>query len=169
MKRLFLESLATWKGAAKRQPLLLSGARQVGKTHVLKEFGHREFSTYHYLNFEEKPQLKSIFSGELSAQTLIHELELRLNVRIDLSHDLLILDEIQECPQALTSLKYFSEGLPELAVCAAGSLLGLLLCEGSFPVGNVNRTWLGPLKFQEFLGGIGRERELQAYQQAVSS
>jgi len=151
MKRTIIDRLKVWKDASKRKPLLLQGARQVGKTFILNEFGRDCFRKVHYVNFEEMSRYVPVFSGNLSPTGIIPDLSLMLGNPIDRRADLLILDEIQQCPRALTSLKYFAEEMPELAVCAAGSLLGVHLGESSFPVGKVDELHMFPLTFDEFL------------------
>lgn len=137
-----------------RKPLLLRGARQVGKTYILKEFGQEHFPHVHYLNFEEDELLARFFERDLRPARLLEEFRFYLGRGIDLRQDLLFFDEIQRCPRALTSLKYFCEEQPELAVCAAGSLLGLTLSSESFPVGKVAFLNLYPMNFLEFLEGL---------------
>jgi predicted AAA+ superfamily ATPase len=151
MERTVLELLRAWRKSRHRKPLLLQGPRQVGKTYSLKEFGASCFAGCHYLNFEEDEQLASAFSGQLGTTAILQSLSLQLNRPITPATDVLILDEIQQCPRALTSLKYFAEELPQLAVCAAGSMLGVHLSECSFPVGKVDLCPMHPLSFEEFL------------------
>jgi predicted AAA+ superfamily ATPase len=155
MKRTVFNTLVAWKQAAGRKPLLLQGARQVGKTTILKAFGEALFKRVHYVNFEENASFLPVFSGDLNPTGIIRDLSLLLDVPIDRQADLLILDEIQQCPRALTSLKYFAEEMPELAICAAGSLLGVHLGECSFPVGKVDEVRMFPLTFDEFLEADG--------------
>lgn len=169
MKREISKKLATWKTSKNRLPLILSGARQVGKTYILKDFGQKHFKNFHYLNFEDRKDLGLIFEQDFEVKRIVAELELKLKTTIDIEHDLLIFDEIQNSPNALTSLKYFAENLPKLAVCAAGSLLGVTLSEASFPVGKVDRLWLGPLNFKEFLLGIGADKELAVLEEACQT
>ncbi|MBT3191401.1 MAG: AAA family ATPase, partial [Verrucomicrobia bacterium] len=151
MKRIIERELDAWRVQAVRKPLLLQGARQVGKTYLLEAFGARRFKQCHYVNFEEHESFIPVFAGDLSPKRIIQDLSLQLNSPINLQEDLLILDEVQQCPRALTSLKYFAERMPELAVCAAGSLLGVHLAECSFPVGKVDELYMFPLTFEEFL------------------
>ena len=158
MKRNVTESLNDWKSSAIRKPLILKGARQVGKTHTLKEFGGAAFSRCHYVNFEEDERLGRILEQDLKPHRILDELQFYLDQIIDRRRDLVIFDEIQRYPKALTSLKYFSEDMPELALCAAGSLLGVTLHEDSFPVGKVQFLDMHPLAFDEFLDGAGKER-----------
>lgn len=151
MKRKMMERLVEWKKNKSRKPLLLKGVRQVGKTHLLKEFGRSHFPQFHYFNFEKEPGLAKIFEQDLIPQRIISELSFYLNRPINIETDLVIFDEIQELPKALTSLKYFQEDCPKLHLCAAGSLLGLHLSPGSFPVGKVTFETLRPMSFEEFL------------------
>ena len=163
MKRHILDQLLAWKGSTNRKPLLLSGARQVGKTHILKEFGAKHFLSSRYLNFEEKKGLCHIFQPDLDVDRILNELDLLF--REELSPDtLIIFDEIQACPQALNSLKYFSETRANFFLVAAGSLLGVQVSDQSFPVGKIDRLWLGAMKFSEFLLGAVGEKEFSAYQ-----
>jgi len=155
VKRTIFNTLVAWKQAAGRKPLLLQGTRQVGKTTILKTFGQSRFERVHYVNFEETPSFFSAFSGDLKPTGIVRDLSLLLGTPIDRKTDLVILDEIQQCPRALTSLKYFAEEMPELAVCAAGSLLGVHLGECSFPVGKVDEVRMFPLTFDEFLAAGG--------------
>ena len=143
--------LVEWKNKDSRKPLLLKGVRQVGKTHLLKEFGRLHFSKCHYFNFEKQPSLAKLFEPDLNPQRILQALSFQLNHSITLGEDLVIFDEIQEAPKALTSLKYFQEECPQLHICGAGSLLGLYLNAGSFPVGKVTFETLRPMSFEEFL------------------
>lgn len=151
MKRFILKNLMKWKEKKGRKPLILKGVRQTGKTYVLSEFGKKQFSKCHYINFEQNKKAHRLFTDDFNPRRILDDLSFLLGASIDIQSDLLILDEIQECPNALTSLKYFSEQLPELAVCCAGSLLGLHLNEASFPVGKVDLLHLRPMCFPEFL------------------
>lgn len=152
MDRLLLAELKQWKNKADRRPLILRGARQVGKTWLLKEFGTKCFDNVCYINFEQKNVLSVIFEGTLSPQRIIEQLSLFCGKKIQPQKTLVIFDEIQELPRALTSLKYFAEEASEYAICCAGSLLGVALHEGtSFPVGKVDFLDLHPLSFREFL------------------
>ena len=157
MKRKIYSDLLDWKNKADRRPLILLGARQVGKTYLLKLFGKTEFDRFHHLDFERnREKLSRIFQGDLSHDKILFELSLFLGRTISPENDLLIFDEVQNAPRALTSLKYFYEDLPELAICCAGSLLGIKLIDAdiekvSFPVGKVEFMNLGPMTFEEFL------------------
>lgn len=169
MKRIIFESLKSWKKDRNRKPLILQGARQVGKTYILEEFGKKFFAKSHYFNFEKSRALHSIFEGDIDPKAITQKLSFLVDTSIDPEKDLLIFDEIQECPRALTSLKYFEEEMPEMAVCSAGSLLGVHLGPVSFPVGKVNILSMYPLSFREFLEAVGEERSLPYYDSALST
>lgn len=154
MRRAYLEKLIHWKSKSDRKPLILKGVRQVGKTYLLQQFGKEYFPAFHYLNFEKDSQLAKIFEPNLDPQRIISEIELYLSRKIDKEKDLIIFDEIQICPRALTSLKYFQEEMPALALASAGSLLGIYLGPVSFPVGKVDTLTLYPMSFEEFLLAI---------------
>lgn len=156
MERAIITDLISWKNSKPRRPLILQGARQVGKTTILQKFGSDYFNNVHYINLEETHRAQKIFAGDLAPKRIIIELELLLNKKIDIHDDLLILDEIQELPRALTALKYFYENEPDLAICTAGSLLGLHTSSGSFPVGKVAFLDMYPMTFSEFLIATGR-------------
>jgi len=157
MRRNVTESLNKWKSYANRKPLILRGARQVGKTYILKEFGESAFPRCHYVNFETDERPGRIFEQDLKPHRILDELQFYLDRVIDYRQDLVIFDEIQRCPRALTSLKYFSEDMPELALCAAGSLLGVMLHMDSYPVGKVQFLDMRHLAYDEFLDGVGKE------------
>jgi predicted AAA+ superfamily ATPase len=157
MKRDLYKHLLRWKVDLARQPLLVQGARQVGKTYLLKEFGAQEYKKCCYINFEEMPACKSFFESDLKPHRILRDLEIYLEMKIDPATTLIIFDEIQECPNALTSLKYFCEHAPEYSVAAAGSLLGVKLSGArGFPVGKVHFCQLFPMSFFEFLDAIDR-------------
>lgn len=158
MKRDLTEALNDWQSSSNRKPLIIRGARQVGKTHILKEFGGAAFPRCHYVNFEADERPGRIFEPDLKPRRILDELQFYLDRLIDSRQDLVIFDEIQRCPKALTSLKYFSEEMPELALCAAGSLLGVTLHLDSFPVGKVQFLDMYPFSFTEFLDGVGKEQ-----------
>lgn len=158
MERLLLNDLVRWKEKSDRKPLILRGARQVGKTWLLKDFGAKYFKDVCYVNFEQKDMLGVVFEGTLSPQRIIDQLSVYFGHKIKPQETLLIFDEVQEMPRALTSLKYFAEEAPEYAICCAGSLLGVALHENtSFPVGKVDFLDLHPLSFREFLVANGEE------------
>lgn len=152
--------LLQWKQSPPRKPLVLRGARQTGKSYSLIEFGRQHFPACHVLNFQENPELAGLFEGALSPAGIIESLEFFLDKSINIQTDLVIFDEIQDCPRALTSIKYFCEKMPELALCCAGSLLGVVHTEASFPVGKVTFLDMYPLSFAEFLAAIGEDRML---------
>jgi len=157
MKRNITSQLLKWKNSKTRSPLIIKGARQVGKTYILKEFGQNHFPHCHYINFEENESLGKIFKDDLQPHRILKELSFYLNSPINSNDDLVIFDEIQHCPRALTSLKYFCEEIPSLAICCAGSLLGLQFGSSSFPVGKVDFLNMYPMTFTEFLQGIEEE------------
>lgn len=158
MRRKIIKELKIWKNDKDRKPLILRGARQVGKTYILQELAKADFPRYHYVNFEMDRRICTIFEDDLSPRRIINELQFYLDTSIDIVQDLVIFDEIQQCSRALTALKYFCEQMPELALCSAGSLLGVSLSDASFPVGKVTFLDLYPMSFDEFLEGIGRLR-----------
>lgn len=157
MRRLYYQKLQEWAVSEHKKPLMLRGVRQCGKTYLLRHFGENAFPRVHYFNLEREPVLASVFASDLNPRHLITQLSFHQNRRIDSAHDLVILDEIQAIPRALTSLKYFQEDMPELAVCCAGSLLGVKLNESSYPVGKIQTDYLYPLTFAEFLRAIGED------------
>jgi len=157
MRRELYNNLLAWKNSPRRKPLLLSGARQTGKTHLLTEFGEREYEQVHVYNFEQEPLLSGFFERDLRPERILAELALYRGTRVEPERHLLFFDEIQACNGALNSLKYFQEQAGEYHVVAAGSLLGVELSKpGSFPVGKVNMVRLYPMTFLEFLEGIGQ-------------
>jgi uncharacterized protein len=152
MKRLFIDKLQQWKISASRKPLIIQGARQVGKTWIMKEFGKLYFESVVYINFESSLRLQSIFSSDFDIERIISIFEIETGVSIQPQTTLIILDEIQEAEKGLTALKYFNENAPEYFVIAAGSLLGVSLQKNNtFPVGKVDFLNLYPLSFEEFL------------------
>lgn len=147
-----MTQLLKWKESRKRKPLILEGARQVGKTWLLKEFGKEYFRDVCYINFEQSDMLAPIFAKDLQPHRIIEDLSVYNGKVIEPENTLIIFDEVQEMPRVLTSLKYFCEEAPEYVICCAGSLLGIALHEGtSFPVGKTDFLHLYPLSFQEFL------------------
>ena len=152
MKRLLFKNLIAWKKDPQRKPLIVKGARQVGKTWLLKEFGKREFTETIYLDFEQQyRRLSPIFENDLTPKSIIKNISMVTGKSISINNDLLIFDEIQACPRALSSLKYFSDEMPQMAIAAAGSLMGLAFNKTFYPVGKVNHLELFPLNFEEFL------------------
>lgn len=155
MKRHLITQLETWKNGGDRQPLLLLGARQVGKTWLMQEFGRTHFSHTAYVRFDNDPAMRLAFEQDFHIPRLLDAIRIRTGVPVLPQETLIILDEIQECPAALTSLKYFCEEFPEYAVIAAGSLLGLEELYGTgFPVGKVERLTLYPMSFAEFVEAL---------------
>lgn len=157
MKRLYYRNLQEWLTSGHKKPLIIRGVRQCGKTYLLQHFGKNEFSNFHYFNFEKEPELAKVFESNLDPHTIINQLSFHKNKRIDITKDLVIFDEIQAISRALTSLKYFQEDMPELALCCAGSLLGVTLNNESYPVGKVQMGYLYPLTFVEFLRAIDED------------
>jgi len=160
MERDLFKHLEDWKVKSRRKPLIVMGARQVGKTYLLKKFAKAKFKNFVYFNFEENPKLTRVFEGSLKPEEILKNLTVETKTKIVPGQTLLFFDEIQECPNALNSLKYFCENAPEYHICAAGSLLGVkLIHTKGFPVGKVDFLHLYPLGFFEFLKAIG-EKEL---------
>ena len=159
MQRDIYQKLIEWKSSKDRKPLLLQGARQTGKTYVLKEFGEKEYKNLVYCNFEKEPQLSGIFERDLRPQRILEFLSLYKKTEIDPVQTILFFDEIQESNNALNSLKYFCEETPHYNIVAAGSLLGVKLSTPkSFPVGKVTLLSLSPMTFPEFLSAVGETR-----------
>ncbi len=156
MDRHLMTELVRWKESPRRKPLILNGARQVGKTWLLKEFGREHFDTVAYVSLDGSSVARDLFEQDLDPARIIRDLSILTGVAIRPSSTLIILDEIQAAPKAITSLKYFCENAPEYAVAAAGSLLGISATEGTgYPVGKVNTLDLYPLSFREFLDATG--------------
>ena len=152
MRRTAMEKLVAWKSSDERKPMVLKGARQVGKTWLMKEFGKNYYKSFVYFNFDEEDELKSIFETNKNPQRIIELLSMIAGEKIYPADTLIIFDEVQECPEALNALKYFKEKANEYHVIAAGSLLGTLLAKPkSYPVGMVNLLDIFPLTFGEFL------------------
>jgi len=160
MKRKILDSLVEWKNNEERKPLILNGARQVGKTYVLEQFGSEQFENVIYLNMEIEGAVRDFIDKELSPRKIIQFLEAVKKQEIIPDKTLVFFDEIQACERALTSLKYFCEQTPEYHIAAAGSLLGVAINREnySFPVGKVNELYMYPLDFEEFLWALGYEK-----------
>ncbi|MHB1377050.1 MAG: ATP-binding protein [Candidatus Humimicrobiaceae bacterium] len=151
--------LKKWKASDHRKPLIIRGARQVGKTWLMKEFGKTQFEKCAYINFDNNERMESLFSGNLDINRIITALQIETDIAIEADNTLIIFDEVQEVPQALTSLKYFHEIAPQYYIMAAGSLLGVALHPGtSFPVGKVEFLNLYPLNFMEFMDANGNEK-----------
>lgn len=159
MYRFAIENLYKWKKNKNRKPLIIEGARQVGKTWLMKEFGKRAYANTVYLNFDSNSRMAELFAADLNTDRLILGLELYVGRKIEADNTLLIFDEVQEVPKALSSLKYFYENAPQYHIICAGSLLEIALHSGtSFPVGKVDFLKLYPLSFKEFMMATGNER-----------
>lgn len=165
MQRDFIQNLIEWKDSKRRKPLILTGVRQCGKTYLLKEFGSEYFDNFCYINFESAGKYSAIFEYDYDVKRILREIELAENVKITAGKTLLIFDEIQECPKAITSLKYFCENLQELHLVCAGSLLGVAIKKEniSFPVGKVNRMQLYPMSFKEYLQAVGEGKYIELF------
>lgn len=158
MRRNALELLKKWKDDSERKPLILKGARQVGKTWLMKEFGRTCYDNFVYFNFDEDDELKTIFEKNKNPERIVELLSLISGKRIEKKKTLIIFDEVQECPNALNSLKYFKENAGDYHIISAGSLLGTLLSQPkSYPVGMVNLINIYPLTFGEFLEAVQPE------------
>ena len=167
MDRFILNKLIEWKSSLNRKPLILQGARQVGKTWIMKEFGKKYFDNYVYFNFDENNDLKDLFKMNKSASRLIERLSLTAEEKIYPGKTLIIFDEIQECFDALNSLKYFNENAKDYCIICAGSLLGTLLAgPKSYPVGQVNKMYIYPLNFEEFLNAT--DNNLYMYYKTIN-
>ena len=159
MYRTAIEKLLKWKQNKHRKPMIIEGARQVGKTWLMKEFGQQAYADTVYINFDSNSRMAELFASDLDTERLIMGLELYAGHKIDPDNTLLIFDEVQEVPRALSSLKYFYENAPQYHIVCAGSLLGIALHQGTFfPVGKVDFMNLYPLSFREFLMANGQER-----------
>jgi predicted AAA+ superfamily ATPase len=163
MERHLIEKLIAWKKSHRKKPIIINGARQVGKTWLLKEFGAQHFDNVAYVNFDNNAAMRALFEESYDMPHLLTGIQTETSERIIEGKTLIIFDEIQECPKALTSLKYFRENAPNQMIAAAGSLLGLAVHQGTgYPVGNVTTLDLYPLNFREFLDATGNQslREL---------
>lgn len=166
MERLALKNLIEWKASNDRKPLILKGARQVGKTWMMQEFGKRYYKSTVYFNFDEEDELQSIFASNKNPGRIVELLSMISGEVIVPGETLILFDEVQECPDALNSLKYFNEKANEYHIIAAGSLLGTLLAQPkSYPVGKVNLIEIGPLTFEEFL--MATDTLLYRYYQSI--
>ncbi len=166
MKRDVLDKLVKWKTTPNRKPLILNGARQVGKTWLMKEFGRLFFKNVAYINFDRNPRMSETFAQDFDVARLLMALQIESRQTIEQEKTLVVFDEIQMNPDALTSLKYFCEEMPQVAIVAAGSLLGIGLHEGTgFPVGKVDRLDVHPMSFTEFLCAVGEESLVKLLEQ----
>ena len=158
MERKAMESLVQWKNSKRRKPLIIKGARQTGKTWIMREFGKRYIKYTAYINFDNNEYMKDVFDMDYNIERILMAVNIATGVKIVPEETLIIFDEIQENPRAIASLKYFCENAPEYPVIAAGSLLGVAIHKGtSFPVGKVDSLELNPLSFREFLCAVGEE------------
>ena len=158
MQRFLMDELIRWKNKPNRKPLILKGARQVGKTWIMKEFGKTHFKKTAYVSFYNNQRMQHVFDMDYDIERILMNINIEANVEVTPEDTLIILDEIQECPRALESLKYFCENASEYAVIAAGSLLGVALHSGlSYPVGKVESLELYPMNFREFLIAMGEQ------------
>lgn len=165
MYRKKIDDLIKWKNSNTRKPLILRGARQVGKTWLMKEFGKNYYEKCAYINFDDNSRMEELFSGDFDIDRIIQGLKIESNVNIEPENTLIIFDEVQETPKALTALKYFYEKANQYHIIAAGSLLGVAMHEGtSFPVGKVDFLDLYPLSFYEFLQALGEEQLVELIQ-----
>ena len=159
MQRTAIKQLKEWKDTENHKPLIIEGARQVGKTWLMKEFGKKYYKQVVYLHFDNNPELCAVFENDYNTARLIEAFEILSGIKINPKNTLIIFDEVQECPRALTSLKYFNEEAPQYDIIAAGSLLGLIHHTGTgFPVGKVSFLNLYPMNFFEFALALGEER-----------
>ena len=159
MERKCIEQLYEWKNRSPRKPLILRGARQVGKTWLMKEFAQQAFKSSIYINFEDDERFKALFDKDFNIERILNTIQLICNVEIN-SETILLFDEIQTVPRGITSLKYFCENRPDLPIIAAGSLLGIACHDhDSFPVGKVDFVNIYPLDFEEFLWAVNQKRK----------
>lgn len=166
MYRYAMENLREWKNKKNRKPLIIEGARQVGKTWLMKEFGRQEYTNTVYINFDSNSRMAELFSADLDITRILRGIEIYTGKKINSEDTLIIFDEVQEVPKALSSLKYFYEDAPEYHVICAGSLLGIALHGGtSFPVGKVEFMKLFPMSFREFLTAMGKEQYVELLEQ----
>ena len=165
MYREIINDLKKWKDKARRKPLLLTGVRQCGKTYIVEEFAKECFDNYVYVNFESAENMSGVFDYDFDVKRIITELERQFRTKITAGNTLVFFDEIQECPRAITAMKYFCENMKELHLICAGSLLGVALKEKniSFPVGKVNRLQLYPMSFKEFVIANGRDDLIEVF------
>ncbi|HVI39360.1 MAG TPA: ATP-binding protein [Anaerovoracaceae bacterium] len=165
MYRAAMDQLLKWKQKKNKKPLIIRGARQVGKTWLMREFGKTAYKATVYISFDNNSRMQALFEGDLSIERIITGLELYAGHKINAENTLLIFDEIQEVPKALTSLKYFNENAPQYEIVCAGSMLGVALHQGtSFPVGKVEFLDLYPLSFFEFMRAMGKEQYVELLQ-----
>lgn len=159
MERMLMKDLINWKNKKRRKPLVIHGARQVGKTWIMKEFGRKYYQNTVYISLDNNERMKNTFELDFDIKRIMTALKIESGQNIEAADTLIIFDEIQEVPKAMTALKYFCENAPEYHIVAAGSLLGMAMHKGtSFPVGKVDFLHLYPLNFQEFLNAVGEDQ-----------
>lgn len=169
MNRTIMKDLVLWKNKPNRKPLILQGARQVGKTWIMKEFGRQNYKYVAYVNMDHNAHMQESFTKDFDVNRILEDIGIETHTKIIAGETLIILDEIQEIPLALSSLKYFCENAPEYHIIAAGSLLGVALHKGiSYPVGKVNLMTMYPLSYKEFLEAIGEEKLAECVNQLHS-
>ncbi|PCJ26157.1 MAG: ATPase [Flavobacteriales bacterium] len=169
IKRSIYKRLLNWKKDSKRKPLIVQGARQVGKTHIINEFGKSAYKNFIYLNFEQDVNLHPFFEGQLLPYKIIENLSIYFGKKIEATDTLIFFDEIQVLPEVITSLKYFNEQAPEFHIISAGSLLGVSVsAHKSFPVGKVNFLNMYPLSFMEYLTAIGEELLVEKIRETIN-
>lgn len=169
MKREVIQELLKWKDSRRRKPLIMTGVRQCGKTYVLKEFGKEYFENMVYINFESNEKYEAIFEFDFDVDRIINEIQIISNSKLTPGKTLLFFDEIQECPRAITAMKYFCENYRELHIVCAGSLLGVALRQENiaFPVGKVNRVNMYPMSFKEFLMACHEEKYIDIFSEWI--
>ena len=158
MERKAMQALSSWKVSRRRKPLILRGARQTGKTWLMREFGRTQFAKTAYISFDNNPVMSAVFNEDFNISRILMAIGIETGQKVTAGDTLVVLDEIQECPKAITALKYFCEQAPGFHVVAAGSLLGVALHRGvSFPVGKVDSLDIYPMTFREFLRALGKD------------
>lgn len=169
LNRTIMKDLVSWKNKSNRKPLILQGARQVGKTWIMKEFGRQNYKYVAYVNMDHNAHMQESFTKDFDVNRILEDIGIETHTKIIAGETLIILDEIQEIPLALSSLKYFCENAPEYHIIAAGSLLGVALHKGiSYPVGKVNLMTMYPLSYIEFLEAIGEQKLAECVNQLHS-
>ena len=162
MRRKIYTQLLKWKASKDRKPLMLLGARQVGKTWIMKYFGEKEYKNVAYINCDDEPRMKQLFELDYNIDRILLTLQAITDIKVTPNDTLIILDEIQETPRGLHSLKYFCEKAPEYHVMVAGSLLGVTIGKGeSFPVGKVDILKMYPMDYEEYLDATGNGRWIE--------
>lgn len=159
MKRIFEEKLLNWKNTDMKKPLMVIGARQIGKTYIIEKFAKENFEEYIYINLEKEESIKEIFENSIDPDVIIKNIELHLGKRIDLENTLLFFDEVQVSEKFIVSLKYFNESSKEYKIICAGSLLGVKInrFNSSFPVGKIRIEQMTPMNFEEFLMACNKD------------